>query len=486
MERLPAAWLAVGAVTVGTFICVLNNSLINVALSTLMKVFGVSAVEVQWVLTSFMLTFGVVVPVSGYLAETLGIKRLYEYALLVFVAGSLLGSFAWGLPILIAARVIQAAGAGIIMPSSLTIIYKATPPSGRGLAIGAWGIAVMMAPTIGPTLSGIIVEYLSWRYLFIVNIPIGLIAVYLAHTLLTESPRKQEWAFDKLGFITVSWGTFTLLYALNQTSPAIIGLLVFSAVTLAVFWFVENRHPSPILEFSLFKNPIFTVGVIINSIITIGLFGSIYLIPILVQDILGYTPVEAGLLLLPQALCQGIMMLIGGRILDLHGPKFIVTAGIFVTAVAAFWLSRLSMKVPALYLVVGISLHGLGVGMASMTATTAGLNTVSDKHISRASAMVNAIRQITGSFGVVVLTAIFEFRTASYLQGAGGILTGRITSPAYNHAAALAVGDVFLTVAIITALTIPLGLFLGEKYVLHKEKSTGRSASKYAAGHGEN
>jgi len=472
--RLPAAWLAVGAVTVGTFICVLNNSLINVALSTLMRVFGVSAVEVQWVLTSFMLTFGVVVPVSGYLAETLGIKRLYEYALLVFVAGSLLGSFAWGLPVLIAARVIQAAGAGIIMPSSLTIIYKAIPHSGRGLAIGAWGIAVMMAPTIGPTLSGIIVEYLSWRYLFIVNIPIGLMAVYLAHTLLTESPRKQGWAFDKLGFITVSLGTFTLLYALNQgnrmgwTSPAIVGLLVFSAVTLAVFWFVENGHPSPILEFSIFKNPIFTVGVIINSIITIGLFGSIYLIPIFVQDILGYTPVKAGLLLLPQALCQGITMLIGGRVLDLRGPKFIVTAGIFVTAVAAFWLSRLSMEVPALYLVVGISLHGLGVGMASMTATTAGLNTVSDEHISRASAMVNAIRQIAGSFGVVVLTAIFEIRTASYLEGASGILTGRISSPAYNHAAALAVGDVFLTVAIITALAVPLGLFLGEKYALHK------------------
>ncbi|NLK00742.1 MAG: multidrug efflux MFS transporter, partial [Clostridia bacterium] len=241
------AWLAVGAVMVGAFICVLNNSLINVALTTLMGVFNVGTVEIQWVLASFLLTFGVIVPVSGYLADSLGTKKLYIYALMVFISGSVLGSFAWSLPTLIGARVVQALGAGMIMPTSLTIIYKVIPGHERGLAIGAWGIAVMMAPTVGPTISGVVIEYLSWRYLFIVNIPVALVALYLAHRLLPETPGVKGGAFDKWGFATVTTGTFSLLYALNQgntrgwTSPMILFLLGASVVLLYLFWRIESR-----------------------------------------------------------------------------------------------------------------------------------------------------------------------------------------------------------------------------------------------------
>lgn len=471
--RISKQWLVLGAVLLGTFICVLNNSLINLGMTTLMHSFHVSEIEVQWVLTGYILTFGVVVPVSGYLAETLGIKKLFTYALGVFLVGSTVGSIAWSFPIVVLARVIQALGAGMIMPTSMTIIYKVVPPGGRGMAMGIWGISVMVAPTIGPVLSGVIVEYLSWRYLFIINIPLVLLAIFVAWRLLVDIPARGEWAFDAKGFITVTLGCFALLYAVNQgnrlgwNSPWIVGLLVFAVVTLLLFIVIETRSLDPLLDFHVFASRDFTLGVIISSLAMISIYSTAYLIPFYLQGILGFSPSHAGLLLIPQAACQGIMMLVSGRVLDVKGPREIVTAGLLVFAAGAFCISRISLGGTMVILLIGLSLLGMGNGMSSMTSTNAGLNSLPDRSISQASAMVNSLRQIAGSIGLVVITAVYEFRLDAYL---GGTALPEALSPVYNQAAVNAVGDVFGILGLMMLCGVPLAILLRQQPLRREKK----------------
>lgn len=409
-------WLALGVVIVGTFMSILDSSIVNVAIPKMMTVFGASTDQIEWVVTGYMLTMSIIIPLTGYLGDRFGLKKLYIIALSIFTVGSALCGLATSTETMIAARVVQAIGGGMIMPVGMSMIYQLVPLEKTGLALGIWGIAAMAAPAIGPTLSGYIVQYMDWRLIFTINIPVGIIGVTLAVIMLKETELKKGKKFDYLGAITSALGLFTLLLGLSQgnskgwTSGYELILFITAVLSLSAFVFIELNVKEPLLDLTVLKIFPFTLSLLISIITTIGMYGALFLLPIYIQNVRGYSPMQSGMISLPSAIITGIMMPISGRIFDKYGAKWITIIGTIILASASFALSKLSLDTAYVSIVIIMMFRGLGMGMAMMPAQTSGMNSVPKNLTSRATALNSTVRQISGSIGIALLTTVLQKR----------------------------------------------------------------------------
>lgn len=460
MRKLSEKWMVVVAVLIGSFTMILNNSMLNPAIPQLMKVFESDAVATGWVITIFMVTMGMTMPITGYLGDKWGKKRLYLIGLALFVLGSILGSFSWNLPSLIVFRGIQGIGGGIMMPLSMALIFQTFPRKERGVATGVWGIAAMMAPTIGPTIGGIIIETGSWHYLFLCNVPFGIIGLWFAAKYLKETELNQGIAFDKYGFLTVTMGVGCILLALGRTSSidhltnwVNLLLIIVGVFFLYLFVKVEQKQTQPLLELSIFRIPAYTYSTIVSAVTSLSLFGTIFLIPLLLQHVYGYGPVATGLVFLPSALLAGVFMTIGGRVLDKRGATGVVTSGLAITAIVTFFLGIMTLEISLVIIIILMALRGIGMGFSSMPATTAGMNVIPEQMVSRGSAMNNVIRQMSSALGIVFISIYYEVRRTQ-------LFAMEISTESANLQA---INESFLLLALLTAIAIPAGYLLGKK-----------------------
>lgn len=407
-------WLALLVVVIGTFMAILDTSIVNIAIPKMMTVFGVSTDQIKWVLTAYMLTMGSVIPLTGYLGDRFGTKKIYIWALVAFTVGSAMCGFAWNNSTMIVARVVQALGGGMIMPVSMAIIYQVIPQEERGMALGLWGIAAMAAPAIGPTLSGYIVEHLNWRLIFTINIPVGIVGVILALLLLEEFPKKPVKGFDFFGFVSATVGLVCVLYVLGEGTSinwndfTNIFLLILGVFGLILFVINELTRDDPLLDLRLMKIWPFTLSILISSATSIALYGGIFLLPLFLQNLRGYTAMETGMLLFPGAVATGITMPIGGRIFDKFGAKPVVIPGLIILTMTTYALSKITMDTSARTIMHLVLLRGVGMGFAMMPSTTAGMNAVPPQLVGRASALSNVIRQVAGSVGITFITTVLE------------------------------------------------------------------------------
>ncbi|BCJ87812.1 DHA2 family efflux MFS transporter permease subunit [Effusibacillus dendaii] len=417
-------WIALIAVILGAFVAILNNSLINVALPKLMSVFGSSQDHIQWVLTGYMLASGIIIPVSGFVGERYGYKKSYLIALSIFVAFSFACAAAWSDNTLIAFRILQGIGGGVIMPLSMSIIYKVVPREQVGMALGLWGVASMVAPAVGPTLSGYLIEYVSWRLLFLMNVPIGLVAILFVFFALKETETNSSLKLDKSGVVLSTLTAGSLLLALSQgqsegwSSLYIISLFFVAAFSLALLIWVESGKEDPLLEVKLWKNPVFAMSTIGSSLVMIGLYGGIFLTPVYLQNIQGLTPIDTGLLLMPQALAMAAMMPVAGKLFDKVGVVPLGVVGLTILSMMTFELHRLTIDTPNSWLRTVMMIRGIGLGLCMMPLTTAGMNAIaaiSPRLIGKASGMGNVVRQVAGSFGIAVMTTIMQNRQALHI-----------------------------------------------------------------------
>jgi EmrB/QacA subfamily drug resistance transporter len=490
-------WLPLFVIVVGAFAAMLNNSSLNVAIPKFMDIFGVNASKIQWVLTAYMLTSGIVIPVTGYLGDRFGIKKIFVISLSVFTLGSILCSLSWNANSMIFFRIIQGIGGGAIMPTSMAIVYRIVPREKIGTALGVWGMSAIMAPAIGPTLGGYIIGHFDWRFLFIMNIPISIFGITLSALLLKEGPSQPGLILDKWGFITSTVGFFTLLLALSEgpkegwTSFYVVMLFIISFYALFLFVLIELFNPEPMIDLRLLKNITFLMSIIITGLITIGLFGGIFLIPLFVQNLMGLTPYQTGLILMPAALATGLMMPISGYLFDRIGAKPLGIAGITLTAFCTWELQHLSAATSKEYIVWLMLIRAIGMGMCMMPITTAGMNTVSKQLIGRASSLNNVCRQVFASFGIAILTAILQNRqifhynhladSVSVASPSLQVNLNNLTSPFYGYAGNMAsdgqvlyllyeavqkqalvfaMDDTFLVAAVFLFVALPLTLFL--------------------------
>ncbi|PKM76720.1 MAG: MFS transporter [Firmicutes bacterium HGW-Firmicutes-15] len=494
-------WSAILVVITGTFMAGLNGSIINVALPKMMSVFGVSVDAIQWVITSYMLTTGIVMATAGYLGDVFGYRKVYIMALGLFVLGSLFCGISWNLGPLIAGRILQALGGGLMQPIGMALIYMTAPRSKIGLVLGVWGIAAMAAPTIGPTLGGYIIEVTNWRVVFYANIPVALLAIGLAMVLLKETPLKSIANFDRIGILLSAIGLFCLLYAMSEGnklgwgSPEIVILLLVGIIAMILLVWHELRHPSPVLDFRLFKNFTFALSTLVGSILFIGIFGATFFLPILLQNVLGQTAMHTGLILFPGALVMGLMMPISGRIFDKSGGRSLIIGGIALATWTTYMMHDINGLTPFWVISAWLAFRAVGIGLAMMPVTTTGMNAVPVASVGLASSLGNVSRQVAVSFGIAMFTAFMQNRQAfhygimaqsinlnspdlsainSYftqiaVNNGLGAQTGQvlgigvITQYIAKQSMINAISDCFIVATVLCALALILGVFLKKK-----------------------
>ncbi|HLR01773.1 MAG TPA: MDR family MFS transporter [Virgibacillus sp.] len=457
-KRIPKKWLVVISVLLGAFTMILNNSMMNPALPYFRKIFDADEVSVSWVLTIFMVAMGMAMPLTGYFSEKIGKKNLFIMGLSVFITGSLLGSLSWDLGSIIFFRAVQGAAGGVMIPLAMALIFEVFPKYERGKAMGVYGIAAMVAPAIGPTLGGLIVDHFHWRWLFLANVPTGLLGLVMSVRYLEKPARNPDKKFDLLGFITVTLGVGSILLAFNRmqdldqlTNPFNLFVAAFGLVCLALFVNVSKRKDDPLLELSLFRVAPFALSVWISTVGTIGLFTSIFLLPFLIQSVYGYSALVTGLVLIPSAALTGVFMNIGGRILDRKGPKAVVPFGLAITTIMMFMFFFVTVDTSLWVIVVLMALRGIGMGFTNMPSNTTGLNAVSDEFITQGSTINNVVRRMGSALGVVFISIYFQLRKMT-LMDAGE--TRKIAEMS-------AINEAYLIIGIVTLLTIPAGIYIG-------------------------
>ncbi|HEY3424195.1 MAG TPA: DHA2 family efflux MFS transporter permease subunit, partial [Negativicutes bacterium] len=403
-------WVALSATLIGAFMSVLDTSIVNIAIPKMMSAFAVGTDDAQWILTAYMLTMGVLQPITGYLCDTFGARRMYLLSLFIFTVGSALCGAAWSNESMIAFRIFQAVGGGLLIPITMSIVFQEFPPAERNMAMGLWGISVAVAPAIGPTLSGYLVDYWDWRYIFSINIPVGIIGYILAALVLRETKTVQNIKFDFAGFVTCSTGLFCLLLALSKgvkegwDSAYIVSLLYVALATLTLFVLIELNSDKPMLDLSLFRDWNFAMGNLFTFVSFTILMGSMFLVPLFLENILGYTAMQSGMLLLPAALIGGLLMPIAGKLADKFGAKLLVILGALFALGGTFPLMYIDLGTSYQHVVFIQILRGAFIGLSLMTVTVLSMGNVPVPKISQASAINNTVRQVSGSFGIAILS----------------------------------------------------------------------------------
>ncbi|MGC8580306.1 MAG: DHA2 family efflux MFS transporter permease subunit [bacterium] len=417
-------WWVLAIVMIGSFMGVLDNSIVNVALPHFMVAFGVNTEEVEWVVTAYMLAFAILMPLAVWLRNLLGLKNAFLLELTFFVIGSFLCSLSWSLDSLIVFRLIQAIGAGDIMPTGMTMISEVFPKEERGLALGIWGAGVTAAPAIGPTLGGYLLDHVSWHALFYINIPIGVLAFFWGLSIL--KPNKGDTSvlkeFDFLGFLTFGLFLGTLLVALTKgeekgwSSGYILNLFAVSYFSFWLFIITESVVNKPIIDLSIFKNYNFVILNIMGIMRSIALFGTVFLMPLYFQNLMGFSATMTGILMIPQAIMVTIGMPIAGKIVDKIGPKYPLILGILLTAFSLHYFASLSLLSDYTFVAIGLILRGFGISFIMAPVSSAAINSLKPEEINLGSGMLNVIMQTGGTFGIAMLGTILDSRTDFHMS----------------------------------------------------------------------
>ncbi|TBL81707.1 DHA2 family efflux MFS transporter permease subunit [Paenibacillus thalictri] len=408
--------LAMFAIIIAVFMAILDTSIVNVAIPKMMAVYGVSQNEIEWVVTAYSLVSGALIPVTGYLGDRFGYKKMFLIANVLFTIGSALCGIAWSNDSMILFRIFQAVGGGALMPISMAMIFRMFPPERRGMAMGLFGVAIMFAPATGPTLSGYIVEYLDWRLIFTINVPIGIFDFFLALAVLKEFKAPTFKKFDFWGFITSSTGLASLLYGVGKvaekgwTDSEVLIFVGIGSLCLVLFVVIELLIDNPMLDLSLLKNFTFTLSLVLSSIATIIMMGVLFLLPVFLQNLSGLSAVQTGLILLPQSLMVGVMMPIAGALFDKIGARIIGFLGMLITGWSLFLTAQLDVNTSYSTIIIWLVIRAIGMGLMMMPIQTAGMNTVPMMKMGQGTALSNTVRQISASFGIAWLSLLFAQR----------------------------------------------------------------------------
>lgn len=399
-------------VVIGAFMAILDTSIVNVAITKMMNVFGTDQTGIEWVSTAYSLTLGVVTPLSGWLGARFGLKRIYIVALTVFTLGSVLCAFAWSLDSMIAFRVIQAIGGGLIMPAVNAVLIQLVPRERLGAASGIFGLTILLAPAIGPTLGGYLVEYIDWHWIFTINLPVGILGIIMAYFLVPNLPRYKVGSFDWLGAGLISVGLLSLLLALTEGqswgwgSLPIVMLFYTCVSMLGFFVWHQLTTPHPLLNLRLFRFPSFTLGNLIIIAVTIGLFGGLFYLPLFLQAVRGLGAFQAGLILFPPALVAGVLLPIAGILYDRIGPRVMVPVGLLILAYATSLFRHLTLDISLTTIIVWNSLRSVGQAFALIPVSSASISEIPPQMAGQAAAISNVIRNVASSFGVTMTVLI--------------------------------------------------------------------------------
>ncbi|MGE7947529.1 DHA2 family efflux MFS transporter permease subunit [Lysinibacillus sp. NPDC093688] len=407
---------------VGAFVAFLNNTLLNVALPTIMKDFGITYSSVQWLATGYMLVSGILVPASAFFVTRFKNRHLFIAAMLVFTIGTAMAGFAPNFGTLLAGRMVQAAGAASMSPLLMNVMLISFPKEKRGAAMGIFGLVMISAPAIGPTLSGYIVEHHDWRMLFQMIIPFAVISLLFGIWKLDNvmETRKVHLDVPSVLLSTIAFGG--ILYGFSAagdkgwSSPWVYGTISAGLLALIIFIFKQLRMDQPLLELRIYKYPMFALGSAISVIVSMAMFSGMILTPAYVQSIRGIDPFKAGLMMLPGALVMGIMSPITGKLFDKFGPRILAIIGLTITTIASFGLTKLEIDSSYTFIVSLYTIRMFGLSMVMMPIMTNGLNQLPQMMNPHGTAINNTVQQVAGAIGSAVMVTFMNNRTKARVE----------------------------------------------------------------------
>jgi EmrB/QacA subfamily drug resistance transporter len=393
------------------FMSILDTSIVNVAIPTIQKEFGTTTENIQWIANAYTLCLGIVVPASAWLGDRVGLKQLYLISLVSFSAASALCGLAWDLESMVAFRILQAIPGGIIPVTCLTTLYRIVPRERIGTAMGLYGLGIVVAPAVGPTLGGYLVEYVDWRLIFYINVPIGLLGTVFAVVALPSFPRVAARRFDLPGFVTIASGLFALLLAVTKgedwgwTGYRVLMLVSYGVISLSLFVVIELEREAPLLDVRIFRYWPFVNSLLLITVNAVALFSALFYVPLFLQEGREMQAFATGLLLAPPALVMLVMMPVAGRLFDLIGPRIPAVVGMVINGIGTWMLSGINADVTRREVVVWMMIRSFGIGLSMMPIMTGGISALPPAMVSVGSAFNNVVQRVAGAFGIAALTA---------------------------------------------------------------------------------
>jgi DHA2 family multidrug resistance protein len=419
----PHKWLVTAAVLIGTIMAVLDSSIVNVALPDMSGSLGATITEITWVVTGYILANVIIMPIIGLLSARFGRKRFYVASVVLFTLASMACGLVRTLPMMVLFRVIQGIGGGVLITVSQAILRETFPPEEQGFAMGLYGMGVVLAPAFGPTLGGWLTDQYTWPWIFYVNVPIGVVCVLMLIRYVHDPPylirERGQLDWSGLALMAIGLGALQLMLEKGEEkdwfeSRLIVILALVAAVGLVLFVWRELRARRPAVDLRLSKNISFSSATLMGGVLGMGLYGSLFVLPLFLQRLLGYTAMESGLTLMPRSLAMVVIMPLSGALYNRIGPRVLVSAGLFISAISFFQLSQLSTNVSAWDLVLPQVWQGVGFGLIFVALSTAALATLPKPKMTAAAGLYNVVRQIFGSVGIALAATEISAGTQRY------------------------------------------------------------------------
>ena len=453
--------LAISVLLVSTFVVILNETIMSVALPHLMEDLDITASAAQWLTTAFLLTMAVVIPITGFLLQRFTTRGIFITAMTVFSVGTLIAAIAPGFEVLLAARVVQAVGTAIMIPLLFTTVLTLVAEQNRGRIMGNISIVISVAPAVGPTISGLILSVLDWRWMFIIVLPIAVVALIIGTLRIPNVSETRKTPLDVLSVILAAFGFGGIVFGLSNLGTAVGGIaaveawapLAVGVVALALFIFRQlalQKKDIALLDLRTFKTRSFSMSIGLVMISMISLFGTLILLPLYTQDVLGLDTLTTGLLLLPGGLVMGLLAPFVGRLYDRNGPTVLVIAGSIIVSLALWGMTMLGENTAVWWVLVA---HvGLSIGLALLFTPlfTSGLAGLAPKMYSHGSAILSTVQQLAGASGIALFITVLSSRAAAL--GADGATAVSATAGGIHSA--------FVYGAIISLIAIPVAFFI--------------------------
>jgi EmrB/QacA subfamily drug resistance transporter len=417
-------------VILGSVMSVLDTTIVNVAIETLSRDFHTSVSTIQWVTTGYLLALAIVIPMSGWTVERFGAKRMWMISLAMFTVGSTMCGLSWSTGSLIAFRIFQGFGGGMIMPIGQTVMARAAGPQRMGRVMSILGVPTLIAPVLGPVLGGLIVDSVTWRWIFFVNVPIGAVAAVLSLRFLDGDDRQDAGRFDFTGVALLSPGLAGLVYGLSEAgtgsgfgSPAVVVSMVAGAALIAAFVVRSLRVDRPLLDMRLFRDRSFAAANAVMFIFGGALYAAMILLPLYYQVVRGDSALDAGLLMAPQGIAAMISMPLGGRLTDKIGAGFVVPIGMLVFTVTTIAYTQVGARTGYAGLAFWLFLRGLGMGWAMMPIMAAAYANLTRSLVPRATTVINITMRVGGAFGTALVAVVLQRQVTARLPSLSGILS---------------------------------------------------------------
>lgn len=423
-------WYVSLTVMVGLIALVASATIVNVAMPDIIGEFGMGQDQVQWLSTAFLASMTAAMLVATWAVRSFGSRCAYITALAAFAAGSIVGALSPNDIVLVIARVIQGSAAGLAQPLGMVEMFRVFPSNRRGTAMGLYGMGVILAPALGPTVGGMLIDNYSWRYVFFLGLPFCATGMLLATLFLSNCPEAKRPPFDWFGFILLSVGIAAFLAGLSNgqrlgwESACVYGAFCLAAVALFSFVVLEGRTSTPLLALDVYRNPRFAAASAVALILGLGLYGSTYLVPLFVQTIQGYTPTESGLLLMPAGIVLGVVFPLAGRLSDRLSPHILILAGLTLFGISSYLMSHADTSTAFWTFAGWVAIGRIGLGLILPSLNSGSLRVLDHHLVSHGAGAINFMRQLGGAIGVDLLTVYLERQTTTYACEINAMQTG--------------------------------------------------------------